>query len=153
MTQVGASWNEIAAAILTHTHSDHVVDPSLRSLQSRGIPLYCHEGHCRGLERMSGFGVMNRAGLIRHFDDRPFLAPQGLRIEPIELSHDGGPTFGFRFESQPRRRGRPVSAGYVADTGCWTDRMVDALADVDLLGVEFNHDVDLQKRSGRAHLI
>ena len=27
--------------------------------------------------------------------------------------------------------------------------MVEALADVDLLGVEFNHDVEMQRRSGR----
>ena len=27
--------------------------------------------------------------------------------------------------------------------------MVDALADVDLLGVEFNHDVELERYSGR----
>jgi len=28
--------------------------------------------------------------------------------------------------------------------------MVEALADVDLLGVEFNHDVEMQRRSGRS---
>ena len=30
--------------------------------------------------------------------DAPFLTSTGLRLEPIELRHDGGPTFGFRIE-------------------------------------------------------
>jgi phosphoribosyl 1,2-cyclic phosphodiesterase len=47
-----------------------------------------------------------------------------------------------------------VSVGYVADTGVWTSAIADALADVDLLGVEFNHDIDLQRNSGRSyHLV
>src|SRR5262249_13446258 len=42
-----------------------------------------------------------------------------------------------------------VSIGYLADTGCWSEPMADALANVDVLGVEFNHDVAMQKSSGR----
>jgi hypothetical protein len=42
-----------------------------------------------------------------------------------------------------------VSIGYLADSGSWSERMADALADVDALGVEFNHDVRMQKTSGR----
>ena len=42
----------------------------------------------------------------------------------------------------------------MADTGCWTGAAADALTDVDLLAVEFNHDVEMQRRSGRPwHLI
>ena len=93
---------------------------------------------------------MDEAGLVRHFDDRPFLTPGGMRVEAVELSHDGGPTFGFRVEGRPIRKARPVSVGYLADTGTWTEAMAEAMADVALIGVEFNHDVDLQRRSGRA---
>jgi hypothetical protein len=42
-----------------------------------------------------------------------------------------------------------VALGYLADTGSWSEPMADALADVDLLGVEFNHDVEMQRASGR----
>ncbi len=66
------------------------------------------------------------------------------------MSHDGGPTFGFRVEARGSKRTRPVSLGYLADTGTWSEATADALADVDALGVEFNHDVDLQRGSGRA---
>ena len=69
------------------------------------------------------------------------MTSTGLRLEPIELRHDGGPTFGFRIEASAGRRQRPVSIGYLADTGTWSETMVESLADVDVLGVEFNHDV------------
>ena len=92
-----------------------------------------------------GFRKLEEAGLIRPYDDAPFLTSTGLRLEPIELRHDGGPTFGFRIEASAGRRQRPVSIGYLADTGTWSETMVESLADVDVLGVEFNHDEGLQK--------
>ncbi len=45
LASVDARWDHIAAALLTHTHGDHVDDASLLALARRGLPLYCHEGH------------------------------------------------------------------------------------------------------------
>jgi hypothetical protein len=42
-----------------------------------------------------------------------------------------------------------VAIGYLADAGCWSESMADCLAEVDLIGIEFNHDVELQKSSRR----
>ncbi|MDB5353253.1 MAG: metal-dependent hydrolase, beta-lactamase superfamily [Planctomycetota bacterium] len=150
MSEVSAGWAGVASALLTHTHGDHVQSASLKMLASHGIPLYCHEGHRAELSRHAGFKYLERADCVRSFDERPFLTPDGKRIEPIVLSHDGGPTFGFRIEARSSRRGRPVAIGYLADTGCWTRATADCLTDVNVLGVEFNHDVEMQRRSGRA---
>jgi phosphoribosyl 1,2-cyclic phosphodiesterase len=151
---VGSGLGRITAAVLTHTHGDHVHPAMVQLLAARKIPLYCHHGHRGALGARPGFGKLDAAGLVRHYDDRPFLSPSGLRIEPVTLSHDGGPTFGFRVEGRPDRAARPVALGYMADTGCWSDAMADAMADVDVLGVEFNHDEALQRNSGRPpHLI
>ncbi len=148
--EVGAGWRHISAALLTHTHGDHANPATLRWFANQKIVLYCHEGHRKNLGNRPGFMELDELGLVRHFDDRPFLTPAGMRVEPVELSHDGGPTFGFRIEARAERKARPVSVGYMADTGTWTDAMVEAMSDVALLGVEFNHDVELQRRSGRA---
>jgi phosphoribosyl 1,2-cyclic phosphodiesterase len=146
---VGSAWGDVSAALLTHTHGDHVSDAALAGLVRFRIPLLCHEGHLPALARFETFPRLDALGLIRPYDDRPFLTAQGFQVEPIPLSHDGGPTFGFRVEVRPPRRGQPVALGYVADTGCWWEQTADALTDVDLLAVEFNHDVELQRRSGR----
>lgn len=149
LASVGAGWGDVSAAVLTHTHGDHVQSATLNALARRRVPLYCHEGHRDGLDKLPGFQNLQGEGLVRHYDDRPFLTASGFGIEPMELRHDG-PTFGFRIEARSERGRRAVSVGYVADTGCWTPRMADLLSGVDLLGVEFNHDVELQRRSGRS---
>jgi hypothetical protein len=46
---------------------------------------------------------------------------------------------------QPRER-----VGYAADLGSWDDSLANAFTDVDLLALEFNHDVHMEKHSGRA---
>jgi phosphoribosyl 1,2-cyclic phosphodiesterase len=147
---VGSSLARIGSAVLTHTHGDHIQDATIRLLSREKVALYCHEGHREGLADWPGFRELDRLRLVRHFDDRPFLTPLGLRIEPVELSHDGGPTFGFRVEGRGERGRRTASVGYMTDTGCWSEPMADAMADVDALGVEFNHDVTLQLNSGRS---
>ena len=147
---VGADWDRVAAVVLTHTHGDHVSDASLRLMARQGIDFYCHEGHRPALSRHAGYAELDRAGRVRTYDDRPFLAPNGLRVEPIPLRHDGGPCFGFRVEGSAARRGRWSAVGYATDTGSWTEATADALADVDLLAVEFNHDVEFQRSSGRS---
>lgn len=153
LESVGASWERVAAAVLTHTHGDHVDENTFRTLAKHRIPFYCHEGHRPELARLDAFEALVGAGLVRTYDERPFLTPDGTRIEPLTLSHDGGPTFGFRLEARPQRAARAVSLGYLADTGCWSEAMADALTDVDLLGVEFNHDVELQKNSPRSRAL
>ena len=149
LESVGATWSRIAAVVLTHTHGDHVDTKAFAELARRGVVLHCHEAHRAVLAADPGFGKLEEARLIRLYDDRPFLTSTGLRLEPIELRHDGGPTFGFRIEASTGRRQRPVSIGYLADTGSWSESMAESLADVDVLGVEFNHDVALQKSSPR----
>ncbi|WP_422925844.1 MBL fold metallo-hydrolase [Singulisphaera sp. PoT] len=149
LESVGSSWERISSAFLTHTHGDHLSNDSLMRMAKGRIPLYCHEGHIRGLSHRSGFQALAEAGLIRHYDERPLLTPTGLRVEPVELRHDGGPTYGFRIEAKLKPRTRSVALGYLADTGSWSSQMVDTLTEVDLLGVEFNHDVEMQLRSPR----
>jgi ribonuclease BN (tRNA processing enzyme) len=150
LESVGASWGRITSALLTHTHGDHVDNATMHSMARQRVALYCHEVHRAGLSHCSGFRALDEAGLVRHYDGRPFLGPTGLGIEPVELQHDGGPTFGFRIEAKAGRSARPVALGYLADTGCWSAAMAEALVDVDLLGIEFNHDVEMQRRSRRS---
>ena len=146
---VGARWDQLAGAIITHTHGDHAHDVTLRWMARLGIPLHCHEGHVAEVGHRPGFRSLAASGLVRTFDDRPFLAAPGLWVEPFELRHSG-PTFGYRLEGRAGRKGRPSVVGYLTDTGSWDARVADALADVDLLGVEFNHDVELERTSGRS---
>jgi ribonuclease BN (tRNA processing enzyme) len=150
LAAAGKSWASVHAVLLTHTHSDHWKDRSLAHLHRRRVPLLCHPGHHEALAFYSpAFADLHAAGLVRVF--RPgadFALAPGLRCRALPVRHDGGPTFGFRFEAASAA-GRPAALAYAADLGCWDDDLADGLADVDLLAVEFNHDVELERLSGR----
>ena len=78
------------------------------------------------------------------------MRPEALRFFPIPLPHDAPPTFGFRIEAriaEPVERW--VKIGYLADLGVGHEPIAREVFDVDLLALEFNHDVELERRSGR----
>lgn len=152
MGSVGVAWGQIGAVLLTHTHADHWHKKTLAKLGESQIPIFCHPEHRRELQlRCEGFDALQFAGLIRTYEPRREFSPiDGIRCRPLEIPHDGGPTFGFRLEGTASLFAPAWAVGYAADLGHWEPALAQALADVDVLALEFNHDVELQRGSGRA---
>lgn len=152
LASVGFAWRDVHAALLTHTHGDHWSDRTLGQLRKQKVPLYCHARHQEALLGYSSqFPKLQREGLVRTYEEgQAFDLSRELRCLPVALSHDAVPTFGFRLEGQPDLLGQCAALAYAADLGTWTTALAQALADVDLLALEFNHDVDMQLVSGRS---
>lgn len=149
MKRARIGWESIHAAILTHTHTDHWQAATITQLAKLKVPLYCHEDHLPSLAPNSrAVEALQSMGLIRHYE-----AGARLALHPdcscilVALRHDGAMTCGFRFE------GRSWAIGYAADLGSWHAKLAQQLADVDLLALEFNHDVAMQLQSGRHPLL
>src|SRR5262245_11341508 len=53
LTTCGKSWNDVHAAILTHVHTDHWKETTLKQFCKRGVPFYCHPEHAAHLLRVS----------------------------------------------------------------------------------------------------
>jgi phosphoribosyl 1,2-cyclic phosphodiesterase len=152
MAAGGISWQQVHAVLLTHTHNDHWKERTLAHLRRRGTPLYCHPAHHEALVAYSPeFAKLQADQLVRTYEPSQELElGRGLRCRPLPLRHDGGATFGFRFQATAEPPGQSWSLAYVADLGSWTQELARALADVDLLALEFNHDVDMEYASGRS---
>lgn len=150
--QVGASWHQVQAVLLTHIHSDHWNARTFAQLLRRRIPLYCHADHRAPLRDASpAFAELLSERLVRFYEaDCELRLDERLRCRPLPLAHDGGPTFGFRFEGESDFFGERGALAYAADLGSWTADLTRALADVDLLALEFNHDEERERNSGRA---
>jgi ribonuclease BN (tRNA processing enzyme) len=149
LLRAGTGWGAIRAMVLTHTHTDHWCESVLSLLAERGVVLFCHDGHRRDLQQQSkAFQSLQAADLVCEYQaNRAFDPLPGLRCRPLRLSHDSDPTFGFRLEGQTA--GRAWAVGYAADLGTWNRELAEALANVDLLALEFNHDVQMQRTSRR----
>ncbi len=149
----GRSWQNVQAALLTHTHGDHWNTRTLATLLAKRIPLYCHNEHREALEEDCPpglFPALIGARLIRSYGDGEELNFGGaLSCVPLAVSHDSGATFGFRFAGSGDLFGPAWSIAYAADLGCWDAALAESLCGVDLLAIEFNHDVAMQRTSGR----
>jgi phosphoribosyl 1,2-cyclic phosphodiesterase len=151
LAAVGAAWTSIHAAILTHTHSDHWNERTFAQLFRRRIPVYCHPEQAEMLRSCSpSFCDLDDANLVHAYKAHAnLIMTPGLVCRPLPLRHDGGATFGFRFEGASDLFGAASALGYAADLGCWDADLLKSLLDVDVLALEFNHDVDMEYASGR----
>jgi ribonuclease BN (tRNA processing enzyme) len=152
LADAGASWHHVHAVLLTHIHGDHWNERSLTHLCRRGIPLFCHGEHQEMLAQESeAFHNLWAAGLLRtyHAEEELRLGP-ALGCRPIPVRHDSGMTCGFRFQGEADFFGNQWSLGYATDLGTWEEPLAQALANVDILALEFNHDVDMELSSGRS---
>jgi phosphoribosyl 1,2-cyclic phosphodiesterase len=152
LAAAGASWPCVRAALLTHTHGDHWNERTVGYLHRLRLPLYCHPDHDAALRAQSpAFASLRAAELVRPYPlDEPFELGGELRCRAFRVRHDGGVTCGFRFEAAADFFGERCALGYAADLGCWDAEHARALADVDVLALEFNHDVALERTSGRS---
>lgn len=151
----GASWANVRAALLTHTHGDHWQPHTLAELAKRNVPLWCHAEHVELLARAgAAFAQMQQRGLVRFYEaNQPWELPAGCRCRAVPVQHDAAMTCAFRFDGPPGMFGAAWALGYLSDLGCWNAALAETFRDVDLLALEFNHDVALQRRSGRPYYL
>ena len=116
---VGRSWDDVHAMILTHTHGDHWSLRTLQQMAHRRRPVYMHAGHQRNLQTSCpAIALLRAANVLRTYDHDQWLTlGPGLRCLPSEVQHDGGPTFGFRFEAGGDLFHKAWAAAYFCDLG------------------------------------
>lgn len=140
---------QLAGALLTHTHDDHVREAALRFLHHNGGILWAHDSHAATLEPSPWFRKLAGAGKVETFSRAPLQLGPSLFVKPLRLPHDSIHTFGFVFHYKAPS-GEAHKFSYLADLGEFPSAFVHEVADSDVLALEFNHDEELERRSGRA---
>ena len=155
LAAIGASWANVHAVLLTHTHSDHWKDLTLHHLRRLQIPLYCSPRHHVSMTRYNGgFEPLAASGLVRPFvDGEPLELQAGVIARPLALPHDSDPTYGFRIDGPPGLFEPQWSVGYASDLGECRPELVEAFADVNVLALEFNHCERMERASSRPRFL
>ncbi len=154
LAAVGRSWAAVSAVLLTHTHRDHWNRLTLAHLRRLGIPLVAHPDHFAAMATCREYDPLRRAGLLRPFSaDEPFELGSALVCRAVEVPHDSTPTFGFRIDGRAGLFESAWAVGYASDVGHPTAELAAAFAGVDVLALEYNHDVRMQRTSRRPQLL
>jgi phosphoribosyl 1,2-cyclic phosphodiesterase len=123
--------DSVTTILLTHEHSDHL----------RGVEVFARRHGCsvhatRGTRMVAG---------LDHLDSevRTLIAGEELRVGsltvlPFRTSHDAADPVGYRIQTEGGER-----FGLATDTGVLTPESAEALSQVDLLGLESNHDLGM----------
>lgn len=146
LTAIGRAWANVSAVLLTHTHTDHWNRHTLAHLRRLNLPLIAHPAHHAVLSGTDEYDPLRRAGLTCEYKaGRSDAIGPDWTMRPVPVPHDSDPTFGFRLDGPDSA----WSVGYASDVGHPTAVLAEAFAGVDLLALEFNHDVRMQKTSRR----
>ncbi len=152
----GVGLGDIRAIVLTHLDRDHFAPTWFKVLVERGIHVYLAERHVallyQSLKRYGADGkLLHKRGLLHTFNGRAvdMAGDCGIEAElqPVHLAHDRTGTVGYVLQT-PRHR-----LGYATDLGRITERLREALLDVDVLAIESNYDRDLELASGRPPML
>lgn len=141
--------SRLTGAVLTHLHGDHFSSSTLRILLDNKVVLWVHRNHLPELVEQKSFSAMCDHGLVHTYDTAEFAITPRTRVRPVEFPHDSTATHGFVFARSVGNGARPVRFGYAADLGHFPEQALDLFANCDLLGLEFNHDVQMERNSGR----
>ncbi len=145
LAAVDADWSQIRGVLVTHRHTDHWKPKSLSRCWTSRVPVFCHRDHAAAFRLgCPDFADLERGRLFRPFvGERSITISANWQCRPFRVRHDGGATFGFRFESSV------TAFAYAADLGCWDRGLLERLLNVELLALEFNHDPELLRQSPR----
>jgi phosphoribosyl 1,2-cyclic phosphodiesterase len=154
----------VDAILVTHAHGDHINRTTVELCRELEIPVYCNRATWKVAKgKVPDLSCLEAAEpkLVRFFGDACFEVGD-LAVKPFSVPHEGcGQHYGSRvndhtgnpvgFVISHTHRGRAYGIGYATDLGCVPDRVVDHLADVDVLVLESNHCEHLVEEVGAYH--
>ena len=128
----GLRAEDVSAILVTHEHSDHIRGVDVFQRRHGMAAVAC----TLGTRRAAGFDGLD--GEVLTLVRGEAIRFGTLSVLPFRTSHDAAEPVGFRIETDSGQ-----VLGLATDTGVLTAEAAEALADVDLLGLESNHDLGM----------
>ena len=128
LTAIGVEAESIEAVVITHEHADHVKG-ACSGARKWGWALHASEGTVRAFPDLADADVST-------FESGATLSVGGFELRTIAVSHDAAEPVAVVATA----RGSGARMGVVYDLGCVSAPLRAAVADLDVLVLEANHD-------------
>ena len=152
LVKAKVSLDQIGAVVLSHTHSDHCNPLAIRSFLERGVGIHLECSLIAGLKKKLKGADEQMFRPIKPGVVAEILPGWFLHTHP--LPHGDMPNLGIVLEVDPGLFEPALRLAYLTDLGTWNKKIADFAAGCDLIGLEFNHDEEMQQNSNRpAYLI
>ena len=136
LAMAGLRAEDVSAILVTHEHSDHIRGVEVFQRRHGMALVAC----TRGTRRAAGFDAL--PGDVTTLVPGEETRLGTMSVVAFRTSHDAAEPVGFLIESDCGQR-----LGLATDTGILTEEAAEALAEVDLLGIESNHDLGMLERA------
>jgi len=147
LRELGMEPRDVSALFITHEHSDHIRAMCLATpvAQRFGIPVYASQGFWEWYrENMARRIALD---LVRVISPGQSVLVSGLTVSAFAKPHDAREPLGFVVESGGER------AGFAMDLGHVPYGVETLLTGLEHLVFESNHDVEMERTSGRPYFI
>lgn len=146
LANLGLSLKKLSGVFITHCHSDHVNQFTLKKLIQNRVPVYCHSKVAHALRKIHPH-LHDKPSSFTPFTDEAGECP-GFSFSSFSVPHDSrGGCFGYSFHLPCGELTRKVSIA--TDIGFTEPGLVPHFADSDIIVIESNHDVTLLAESSR----
>jgi len=140
----GVCVESLEAAIVSHSHTDHLGYSGLSVCRRAGVPVMAGAETTRKASRVLGRKGVNGdpdGWLVEICPETKYLVGD-IEVTPFDVPHDV-PTFGFVFEADGRK------AVVATDLGCAPDELLPLFVGADLVVLEANYDEGMLRFSNR----
>ncbi|MBR2409769.1 MAG: MBL fold metallo-hydrolase [Lachnospiraceae bacterium] len=136
LDSIGIPTKSVKGILITHEHSDHIQGIGVLA-RRYGIPLYgTAETLCGMLKGKTNIGRIPEE-LLHEVKPGETLLFDGLTAKAHSVSHDAANPVCYTFEADGKK------AAMVTDLGTYDEKILEAVADSEILYLESNHDVNM----------
>ncbi|MFZ4620248.1 MAG: MBL fold metallo-hydrolase [Bacteroidota bacterium] len=148
LKELDLSLRGLDAVFITHIHSDHVNETTVRNLHKYCIPIHCPAPIETPLvKKYRSLAAVKKENFLFTFTG-PEVEISGMTVRAFEVPHDSdGGCFGYTVADETAGMKRKISVA--TDMAEMTASAVEAMADSDVVVIESNYDAEMLERSGR----
>lgn len=133
LVSIGVNPRDLSALFITHEHSDHIRGAGVLA-RRLGVPVYANEKTWAAMEQSLGDVPLEQRRVF--FGEQDFYVGP-INVQPYAIPHDAADPVGYCFYLGDKK------VSIATDLGHANGRIIDRLADSDILLLESNHDVDM----------